>query len=468
MISIQTAKKSVLAVVFFSACVVATADDATLLREDFDRVDGRLPDLWHPVAGRWHVADGALVADSTVGEATISVGDPTWQNYEVEVTATFVEVQDDSRWLSVLVRAAPNGAAPWSQVPIRHKTTSKNGMEFAVRTTPDQWSVRQTASAKEDTPIGRARRLRVVVQGAHVQGYLDGQLVIDSPYCVDRRRGCVGLGASGCVARFDDFLVRRLPDTPIAPERTSEPCDSVAHRGFSAIAPENTLAAIEKAIEAGASGCEFDVYGCGDGTVVLMHDKTVDRTTDGSGRVTELTLQRLKQLDAGSWKHARFAGEPVPTLAEALGLLKDSGCQPVIEIKMEGISARVVETVRAVDMVDQTAVIAFSQNVIREIRRLEPRLPCAWLSGENLQGSPSERADWLAARAGECGTDLLDLSYKMLSSELIAELKRRELSVWTWTVNEPPVMRALICWGIDSITTDRPDLLRKELERVDR
>jgi glycerophosphoryl diester phosphodiesterase len=456
-----------LVILLLLTCVVATADDAWMLREGFDCVDGRLPDPWHPVAGQWHVSDGALVVDATGGEASILLGDAAWQNYEVEVTATFRKVQDDSRWLSVLVRASADGARPWSQVPVRYKTTAKNGMEFAVRTTSDSWSVRQTAAAKEDSSIGRARRLRVVVRGSYVQGYLDGQLVIDSPYCVDRPRGCVGLGASGCEASFDDFLVRRLPDTPIPPERKPGLCDIVAHRGFSAVAPENTLAAIKEAVDAGASGCEFDVYGCGDGTVVLMHDKTVDRTTDGSGRVTELTLERLKQLDAGSWKHARYSGEPVPTLDEALRLLKDTGCQPVIEIKMEGISARVVEAVRKADMVDQAAVIAFSQEVVTEVRQLEPRLPCAWLCGDDLHGTPAERADWLAARARQCGTDLLDLNYKILSPNLIAELKSRGLSVWTWTVNDPPVMRSLIDWGIDSITTDRPDLLRKELESAE-
>jgi glycerophosphoryl diester phosphodiesterase len=264
------------------------------------------------------------------------------------------------------------------------------------------------------------------------------------------------------VAVFDDFSIRHLPNTPTADPGALPPCDNVAHRGFSAIAPENTLAAVRAAIEAGASGCEFDVYGCGDGTVVLMHDKTVDRTTDGTGLVTELTSEQLRQLDAGSWKDARYAGEHVPTLTEALRLLKDSGCQPVIEIKMEGISERVIRDVRELEMVDQVAVIAFSQNVVREIRQLEPQLPCGWLSGERLEGTPAQRADWLEVRARECETNLVDLSYKMLSPELVAELNRRGFTVWTWTVDEAPVMRALREWGVASITTNRPDLLTEQ------
>ena len=232
----------------------------------------------------------------------------------------------------------------------------------------------------------------------------------------------------------------------------------MAHRGFSAIAPENTLAAIREAIAVGADGCEFDVRRCADGTVVLLHDKTVDRTTNGKGLVTELSLKQLRKLDAGSWKNAKYQGERVPTLTEALELLKGTGCQAVIEIKMEGISPQVVSTVRELEMVDQVAVIAFSQNVVREIRELDPQIKCAWLCSENLKGSASQQADWLQTRARQCKAELLDLNFNMLSPDLIAELKRRNLGIWTWTVNEAVVMNALQQWGVDSVTTDRPDL----------
>jgi glycerophosphoryl diester phosphodiesterase len=444
------------------ADIPIAAQDVPLHTETFDQVTDRLPAAWNAVASRWQVADGVLVADSLDGEAFVTFGEADWQNYEIEVSAVFRAVRNSSRWLSVLVRAAPDGATPWSQVPVRFDAAQKSGMEFAVRTGADEWSVRLARAAATACQLKQPRRLRVVVRGPRVQGFLDGQLVIDSPYCVDRDRGCVGLGVSGCIAAFDNFSVRRLPATPVVDQAALPLCDNVAHRGFSGIAPENTLAAVRAAIEAEASGCEFDVYACGDGTVVLMHDKTVDRTTDGTGRVTELTLAQLRQLDAGSWKDARYAGEPVPTLEEALRLLKGTGCLAVIEIKMEGISERVVRTVRDLGMVDQSAVIAFSQDVVREVRQLEPRLPCAWLCGEDLQGTAAERADWLAERAAECGTDLLDLSYKMLTPELLAELKRRQLSVWTWTVDEAPVMRALRAWGVASITTNRPDILAEQ------
>jgi glycerophosphoryl diester phosphodiesterase len=430
----------------------------------------QLPDGWRIAVGSWRFADGAIFVDSMKGEARVTFGENSWQNYEIEVTATFLKVQNDSRWLAVVFRAAHDGSTPWSQFPIRLKTSDRSGSEFAVRK-DKRWDVRLRVSASEDSKIGRPRRLRVVVQGSNVQGYLDGRLLVESPFCMDRAAGCVGLCVSGCMARFDDFNVRRLPDTSRALRQDPQPCEVIAHRGFSAVAPENTLVAIRKAIEAGASGCEFDVYAAKDGPVVLMHDSTVNRTTNGSGRVTELTVAELHRLDAGSWKDRRYAGESIPTLEEALSTLKGSGCQAVIEIKMDGISKRVVETVRAAGMLDQAAVIAFSPTVVKEVRALEPRLPCAWLSSEKLKGSPTERADWIAVRARQCNTNIVDLNYNMLSPEVLVELKKRGLIVWTWTVNDPVIMDSLMRWGIQSITTDRPDfaakLSRQAAERQD-
>lgn len=429
--------------------------------ETFDRVETKLPDGWNVVSGNWQVDEGVLVSDSLKSDAHISFGEASWQNYEVQANVTFQEVRNSSRWLSIIFRATKNGERPWSQIPIRFDTAQPNGVEFAIRTPANGWSIRRKAAAVAGSKLNEARLLKVVVRGSHVQGFLDGQLVINSPLCVDRSNGCIGLGASGCVATFDNVSVRHLPSTPERAPLSNNKCEVVAHRGFSSRAPENTLSAIREAIAAGSDGCEFDIYGCRDGQVVLMHDKTVNRTTNGVGDVTKFSLKQLQQLDAGSWKHPRYAGESVPTLLEALKLLKGTGCQPVIEIKMEGISKQVVNDIRKLNMVDEVAVIAFSETVVREIREFGPEIKCAWLCSKQLPGDPASQADWLAEQARKCNAQILDLNYNMLTPDLVAELKHRGLGVWTWTVNEPAVMHALQQWGVDSITTDRPDLISR-------
>jgi glycerophosphoryl diester phosphodiesterase len=442
----------------------AAAEPTPPIQETFDMADRGLPAGWRPVAGKWNVDGGALIGDALHADGLITFGEPSWQNCEFEVTATFLEVRDESRWLALVVRATQDGSQPWSQVTFRQKATARNGTEFAVRTA-DGWSVRRTAATKAAIELGRSCRLRVVVRGTIVEGYRDGQRVVDSPFCLEREAGCVGLAISGCRARFDDVAVRRLPDSPPLPRVEPSPCEVVAHRGFSAVAPENTLASIARAIEAGADGCEFDVYRCKDGAVILMHDAAVDRTTNGRGKIADLTLAELKQLDAGRWKAPTYAGERVPTLEEALQRLTGSGCQAVIEIKMEGISQQVVDAIRAAKMLDQATVIAFSKEVVREVRRIAPELRCAWLCSPKPAASAAQQAAWIAAQAAECGTNLVDLNYGALSPQLIEELRRRGLTVWAWTANDPPVIQALAAWGVVSITTDHPDRARAVLPR---
>ena len=132
---------------------------------------------------------------------------------------------------------------------------------------------------------------------------------------------------------------------------------------------------------------------------------------------------------------------------------------------MEGISQQVIDAVRAAGMLDQATVIAFSKQVVHDVRRLAPELPCAWLCSPEPADSPAQQAAWLAAQAAECGTKLLDLDYRALSPQLLEELRRRGLTVWAWTVNDPPVIKALAAWGVVSITTDNPDRARAAIPR---
>ncbi|NLE37096.1 MAG: hypothetical protein GX621_03630 [Pirellulaceae bacterium] len=447
-----------LASILLVAASCRAADPDVLLNEDFSRVAAKLPRGWSADGDAWRVVDGQLRVEALDGETRIVAGKPDWENYEITVTATFDQVQNNSRWLAVVFRSEAAGKTPWSQFCLRLGCSQRNGAEFAVRTNDRRWTVRGAARLKEDCQLGVPRQLRVVVRGTDVEMFIDGRRVLENAYCVDRETGRVGLAASGCVARFDDFVVRRLPSSTRLSEMPLKPCQMIAHRGYSAVAPENTLASIDHAMRAGACAAECDVRISKDGHIVAMHDATVDRTTNGKGNVAELTLAELRELDAGSWKNQKFAGERVPTLDEILAKHKGSGCLAVIEIKVEGITQRVIQAIRDADMLDEAAIISFNAAVVREAREIEPRLPSAWLCGEQLKGTPSERADWLAGKAAEYKTDTLDLGYSMLSREVVAELKQRNIVIWAYTVNDPTVMEALMRWGVDGITTDRPDL----------
>jgi glycerophosphoryl diester phosphodiesterase len=439
----------------------SAAEPRLLVDEDFGSCGAALPPGWRAEGDGWRVAGGELIVDSLRGQTAIFTGKPQWQNYEITVTATFEKVTDNARWLSVVFRAARPKATPWSHFCLRFGSNAPNGTEFAVRD-GGTWRVRKRAKLAEDCRLGQPRRLRVVVRGSWVEAFVDERQTLESPFCLERETGLVGLAASGCVARFDDFHVRELPGTPLLADMPRKPCDVVAHRGFSAVAPENTVAAVTRAIKADAWGSECDVRRSKDGRLVIMHDETVDRTTDGKGKVAELTLAQMKRLDAGAWKNAKYVGERIPTLEELLAAHKNSGCVAVIEIKTNDIERPVIDAIDAVGMANQVAIIAFDGVVVREVRQLAPRLPCAWLCGQELKGTPAERADWIAQQAAVYKTSMVDLAYDMLSRELVDELHRRRLVVWAWTVDDPVIMDALMRWGVESITTNRPEIVLRQ------
>ena len=193
----------------------------------------------------------------------------------------------------------------------------------------------------------------------------------------------------------------------------------------------------------------------------------MDRTTNGKGDVTQKSLAEIRRLDAGSWMGPCFAGERVPTLDEMLALLKDSGCRPVIEIKGQGIAEKVVAAVRAAAMVDQAVVISFHKDAVKAVRTLEPRIACAWLCDKVPEDVPvGKQVDWIVGQARQCGTNFVDLSHEMLSADTVAQLQRRGMTVWVWTVDDPNKIDELIRWGVAGITTNRPNVVQQHLLAV--
>ncbi|MGH7411421.1 MAG: glycerophosphodiester phosphodiesterase family protein, partial [Candidatus Methylomirabilis sp.] len=153
---------------------------------------------------------------------------------------------------------------------------------------------------------------------------------------------------------------------------------NIAHRGASALAPENTMAAFEKAIELGADVIELDLHLTRDGELVVIHDDTLDRTTDGRGPVHGRSLEEIRRLDAGRWFGQAFAGERIPTLSEVLD--RFAGKIPLaLEVKagsafFPGIEERLVSALRHHSAVEQTAVASFDHFALKRLKEIEPTL----------------------------------------------------------------------------------------------
>ncbi len=244
----------------------------------------------------------------------------------------------------------------------------------------------------------------------------------------------------------------------------------IAHRGFSGKAPENTLVAVRRAIELGADMVEIDVGLTRDGHVVVLHDETLDRTTDGEGLLSEATLEEVRKLDAGSWFAPEFAGEKVPTLAEVLDLVRGRILMNV-EIKGEavsdetaaGIADKVLQLVRARDMEDEIVISSFEPEALRQMRELDAHVMTASLYNKELHNKmgPVEVMDAV-------GSNGFNLSQRRVNRKIVRACHEAGRPVAVYTVNKKAKMRCLIAIGVDALFTDRPDLMLQVLAESSR
>jgi len=237
---------------------------------------------------------------------------------------------------------------------------------------------------------------------------------------------------------------------------------NIAHRGASAIAPGNTLAAFEKAVELNADGIEFDVHLSADSVPVVIHDFTVDRTTNGSGRVADMTLAQLKQLDAGASFDPAFAGQRIPTLAE---VLEAFGGQLLLNIELKsagtrdhGLERAVITQVAEHGLEDGVLLSSFNPFSLRRAKRLAPHVPVGLIYAPDMP-LPLRKA-WLAPL---CPHEARHPHHTMVDRGYMAWARRRGYAVNTWTVDDADEMRRLIALGVDGICTNRPDVLRDVL-----
>ena len=232
----------------------------------------------------------------------------------------------------------------------------------------------------------------------------------------------------------------------------------IAHRGASAAAPQNTLAAFRKAMELGADGVELDVQLSADGAVVVIHDFTVDKTTDGAGRVAIKTLAELEALDAGAKFSPQFAGERIPTLGQVFEALQGKLLVNV-ELKdfnprSSALAAPVVEVVRKYAMEKRVLFSSFNPFALRAVKRLAPQTPAGLLYASNL--AVYLRRAWLAPLVPH---EARHPESSMVTAQTMKWYHARGLRVNAWTVDDPVEMRRLITLGVDGIITNRPDVL---------
>ena len=236
-----------------------------------------------------------------------------------------------------------------------------------------------------------------------------------------------------------------------------------AHRGASAHAPENTLAAFQLAVQHGAPAIELDVKMSADGQVIVMHDATVDRTTDGTGKVSQITLAEIKNLDAGASFDIEYRGEPVPTLEEVLAELP---ADLLINIELtnyttpfDSLVAQVAALISRFQAEDRVMFSSFFPQNLLQMRRLLPDVPRAILAWPGKAGAITRGllGLWVAPAIVHPYIGDTDRAF-------IQQAHERNRRVHVWTVNQAEDMRWLYAAGVDGLFTDDPSLAISLLE----
>lgn len=225
----------------------------------------------------------------------------------------------------------------------------------------------------------------------------------------------------------------------------------VAHRGASGHMPENTFASFELAVEMKADMMELDVHPCKDGTLVVMHDETVDRTTGGSGKISEMSLEEVRELDAAA-KSSLGRREPVPTLEEVLGRYSKQ-IPMAVEVKhgssvYPGVEKRVVRELRAHGAEDRVELISFDLDCLKKLKREDPSLKTGFI----FIGNMASFADLLKGQV-----DALHGRWNFVTREQVAHAREAGMPTFVWTVDTPADIRGALELGADGIVSDFPD-----------
>jgi glycerophosphoryl diester phosphodiesterase len=650
----------------------ATANEDRLIEENFNQLsNGQLPAGWEITEGNATTQDGKLILSSSSISSPSRVLIPMPDglgDYVFEADVTFKSAVNDARWASLMYRIQ-NEDYPYYQFAVRKGTSALNGIEFAIRTASNTWSVPAKTFYPEDFGYGKTYKLKVIAKGERVQQYINGQLVIDTDLASEWSDGDLGFQVSGATVEFDNVLVTTrtaslppieysnafLPEEPdtnmvnaptvissdsdnftgasnvllatelnesgnivvgdellsnilssirgkaiptiqvenpaavqgvidvldsvssndihilssnkdiieqikaahpqvrgailynkehlnkhdlsqlvkdanrsrsmnvVLPEHlvtnevvyffhtraiavwgigenihnllhagvdgiiTGNPDQAVdaynrypentlvqrpivvSHRGVPSLAPENTMVGYQLAYDLGADLIETDVQRTKDGHLIIMHDTSVNRTTNGTGNVADLTLEEIRSLDAGIKYAPEFEGEKVPTFREFLQGFKDKDVVLLIEVKASDIEEQVLQEIVEEGMENQVVLQSFSIDTVKKFREIAPEISVGYLYSASVPGSDQQRiqdAEQMLNYATTIGARL-NASYGSLSEESITYMRQRGIINMHWTFRSQGPFEDFLKKGLIGPITDYTQWLTDAPTKID-
>lgn len=247
-------------------------------------------------------------------------------------------------------------------------------------------------------------------------------------------------------------------------------CNIISHRGANKYAPQNTIPAFKKALEIGTDGFETDVHLTVDGYVVICHNYTVDETSDGFGNVSSMTLERIRELDFGSYYSDKFIGTKAPTLDEFLALCHDDCIKVMnIEIKqpLDGntiIADKTIEAVKEAGLFDKLLISSFDPAILVRCKEIDSECKTGFLYSPDKKICYTKMITNYLDFAKEIKADYLHPHYVLVTERYVKQLHNNGIGVNPWTVDDKETAKKLLSYGVDGLITNVPDVMNKVLE----
>ena len=260
--------------------------------------------------------------------------------------------------------------------------------------------------------------------------------------------------------------------TNSADKTKHENINVIAHRGASKFAPENTMAAVKLALNSNAAYIEIDVHQTLDSTLILMHDESLDRTTNGSGLIKDKTYAEMQKLDAGKWFSEEYTNEKVPTLESVMQLV-NGRANLIIEIKKgndyyPGIEQNIIKIIRKYKAENWVVIHSFHSDILKKVHAIAPDIKLHKLIFAKFKFVPfiiSKKPEILDMDELDF-VDTYSINYFFTNKEIINLLKSKGKKINVWTVDDPQTAKELIALGIDGIITNNPAIL-KEISTIE-
>lgn len=248
-------------------------------------------------------------------------------------------------------------------------------------------------------------------------------------------------------------------------------CKVISHRGANKLAPQNTIPAFEKSLEIGVDGFETDVHMSSDGVPVVCHNYTIDETSNGQGKISEMTLEQLRSYDFGSYFDEKYKGTPLPTLEEFLTLCETADIEIMnIELKTpldgeKGIVEKTISAVKEHGLFDKLLISSFSPELLVECKRIDPKCKTGFLYSPDRKICYEKMIFGYLDFAKEIGADYLHPHFSMVTKHYVKKLHANGIGVNPWTVDKENIALRMLRCGVDGIITDVPDMINSIIEK---